>query len=416
MTGIRPPLRARITDGWVVVALLAVVAVLNQMDRQAVAVLKPTLKEHFALTEGDYGLLVNAFTIAYALSYPMCGWLVDRLGNRVAMPLFIGVWSLANLACAFVESFAALLVFRALLGLAEPGSAPGALRALTAWFPSERRGFVSSVFNFGAIFAPFLIAFLATSLSWQAAFVVPSVAGLALALVWWLVYWEPARAVETHGGTGRESEGSFSWRALWGTRTFWGVLSIRFVSDPVWYFILFWMPGYLQEQRGMSLADAGRVAWIPHLVANLGGIGAAVLADRLVRGGADPIRARQRVLTLAAAVAPLAMLVPTLTSTVLVVGLLSFMGAICLIWIFGLGVLVSEAFPLGNVASVWGLAGAAGAAGTVIFNFILGRLGPEQDRAAVFYCLGALHLVATMILWATVRRESPGPLRPQSVS
>lgn len=185
----------------------------------------------------------------------------------------------------------------------------------------------------------------------------------------------------------------------------WGVIGARFVSDPVWYFCLFWMPGYFQEQRGLSLRMSGLIGWIPFLVGNLGAFAAAAWSDRIGRRRGDPLAGRRRVLVAAACFGPLAMVVPHLPGIGGTVAVLSLTAVVCLVWLMLLGPLVSDVFPAGNAASVWAIAGAFGATGAMIFNYAVGRITSALGAEQMFFVLGLLHPLAAVILCFVVPRQ-----------
>ena len=402
------PLRRR----WVILALIFGAIVLNYIDRQILSILKPTLKAHFGFDDRGYALVVNAFTVCYASFYPIAGWLVDRFGARRVMLAGILGWSMACLGAGLTRTLGQFTFFRAMLGLAEPTAFPSQLRAVTLWFPGPLRATANSVSvaggTFGAVIAPPLIAWLALNYDWQAAFIVPGMLGLVIAAVWYFVYRDPppeilAQATATTGVAGA----GFTWPQLWRTRTLWGILLIRFISDPVWYFCLFWLPGYLQENSGLTLKQVGYVGWIPFLAADLGGIATAHWSDRMVRRGVEPLRARKRMLTWTAVAAPVCILTPHLPHPAATLAIFSLVAAMCLSWLFSLSVVIAETFPVRNVASVLGIAGGCGAAGAVVFNTFVGDMLARFGPGRVFATMALLHPLAAVLLWTMTRRETP---------
>ncbi len=388
---------------FLIAGLLFTASFLNYLDRQTLSVLKPTIKAEFHLDDSGYALLVNAFTFTYAAAYIGSGWLVERIGVRLALTIGIAGWSLATIGSGLAGSFFVLMIFRALLGLIEPVHFPSAMRALTLWVDSTRRATWMSVSGaggtVGAIVAVPLIAWLATSYSWHASFIVPGLFGLVLAGVWWTVYRDPVVPALTPTAPAV----ALPWPKLWRQRALWGIVIARFISDPVWYFCLFWMPGYFQEKRGLSLAESGFVGWIPFLAANVGGLTAAIYSDRLGRRWGNPMKARIRLLATVALLGPLAILTPHMPGLGLTLAVLSGVGVVCLTWLFILGPLVGDAFPAGNVASVWAIAGAFGATGAIIFNYSLGQLTSTLGTERMFLLLGLLHPVAAVVLVFLVR-------------
>ena len=402
---------------WVILALIFCAIVLNYFDRQIVSILKPTLKVEFQLDDRGYALLVNIFTVCYAGMYPVAGWLVDRFGARHMMLVGILGWSSACLGAGLTRLFAAFAAFRGLLGLAEPIAFPSQLRVVTIWFPGSLRATANSLSvagsSIGAIIAPPLVAWLALKFNWHMAFIVPGVQGLGLAALWWLIYRDPPPEMAQHT-TGADVPGqtpAFTWPQLWRTRSLWGVLLIRFFSDPVWYFCLFWLPGYLQEKSGLSLAQIGMVGWIPFLAADLGGVGSSAWSDWLVRRGLAPLRARKVMLTTMAALAPVCALTPHWPHPAVTLILFGIVAAACLSWLFTLSVVIAETFPVANVGSVMGIAAGFGAAGAIVFNTYVGRVMETLGSAQIFAVMAFLHPLAAGLLWTMVRPERPQSIR-----
>lgn len=398
---------------WVIIALIFCAIVLNYFDRQIVSILKPTLKTEFHLDDRGYALLVNIFAVCYAAMYPVAGWLVDRFGARFIMLAGILAWSSACLGAGFTRAFGCFAFFRGMLGLAEPLAFPAQLRVVTIWFPGTLRATANSLSvagsSIGAIIAPPLVAWLALTFNWHVAFIIPGALGLALALVWWLVYRDPPPEIAPQAAVGEVTgpAGAFTWPELWRTRSLWGILLIRFFSDPVWYFCLFWLPGYLQEKSGLTLAQIGMVGWIPFLAADLGGVGSSAWSDRLVKRGIAPLRARKLMLTAMAACAPVCALTPHLPHPAVTLVLFGIVGAVCLSWLFTLSVVIAETFPIGNIGSVMGIAAGFGATGAIIFNTYVGRVMETLGSAQIFAVMAVLHPLAALLLWTVVRPERP---------
>jgi ACS family hexuronate transporter-like MFS transporter len=379
------------------------------VDRQIVSVLKPTLKAEFALDDRGYAMLLNAFVFCYAACYAAAGWLVDRFGAGRMMLASLAGWSCACIGAAFAKTFGQMVFFRGWLGVAEPLAFPAQLRTVTIWFPASLRATANSICaagsTLGAIIAVPLVATLALH-NWRMAFVVPGVLGLLVAAAWKLFYRDPPPEVRAAAEGGAAPAPGFSWPQLWRTRSLWGILLSRFISDPVWYFCLLWLPGYLQEQSGLSLEQIRWVGWIPFLAADLGGVGSSMLSDRLVKRGIEPLRARKLTLAGAAALAPLCVLTPHLPHVAATLLIFCVVGAVCLTWLFNLGVVVAESFPSANVGSVWGIAGACGAAGAIVFNTFVGEAMMSFGVARVFAVMAVLHPLAALVLWKMVRRET----------
>lgn len=230
---------------WLIVAVIFLAIVFNYFDRQIVSILKPMLKKEFQLKDDGYAMIVNIFTICYALMYPVTGWLVDKFGARLTM--FWGVigWSVACIGGGLSRSVGQFTFFRGMLGAAEPTNFPAQLKVITVWFPGKLRATANSLCvagsSIGAIIAPPLVAWLALRYNWHTVFIVAGVVGLIIAFLWIAVYKNPPANVLSESTPSEETAEAvgFKWGQLWKTQSLWGVLLIRFVTDPVWYFCLF---------------------------------------------------------------------------------------------------------------------------------------------------------------------------------
>ncbi|PST84666.1 MFS transporter [Pedobacter yulinensis] len=398
---------------WLIIGVIFLAIVFNYVDRQIVSILKPVLKKEFKLGDDGYAVVVNIFTVCYALMYPVTGWLVDRFGPRLVMLWGVLTWSLACIGGGIARNFAQFTFFRGLLGLAEPSNFPAQIRVVTMWFPGKIRATANSLCaagsSIGAIIAPPFIAWLAIEYDWHTVFIVSGLIGVAIAVLWWFVYRDPPGNIlkESAGSVVAAETEAFTWRRLWTTRSLYGVLLIRFISDPVWYFCLFWLPGYLQESSGLSLAQVGMVGWIPFLAADLGGIGMSMWSDWLVRRGREPLKARKIMLTVAATLAPLCALTPFLPGAAMTLLVFSVVAAVCLSWLFTVSVVIAEAFPVRNSAGVLGIAGGFGAVGAVLFNYFVGQYIGSIGAGKLFLVMAFLHPLAAVVLWTMVRKEKP---------
>ncbi len=401
---------------WLIVGVIFIAIVFNYVDRQIVSVLKPILKAEFSMDDKGYAFILNVFTLCYAAMYPVTGWLVDRWGAKLVMFYGVITWSLACIGGGISRTIGQFGFFRGLLGMAEPTNFPAQLKVVTIWFPGKLRATANSLCvagsSIGAIIAPPVIAWLALTYNWQTAFIVMGIIGILIAFLWKIVYRDPPQHIleeATNGTTANTNtvQPSFKWKQLWSTRSLWGILLIRFVSDPVWYFCLFWLPGYLQEESGLTLAQVGMFGWIPFLFADLGAIGTSAWSDKLVRKGWAPLAARKKMLTTVAFFSPLCVLTPYLNNAWATLLVFSVVAIACLSWLFTISVVVAEAFPVKNVASVLGIAGGFGALGAVLFNYFVGQFMGTLGAEKIFIAMAFLHPLAVLILWTMVKPEKP---------
>lgn len=407
---------------WFIVAIIFIAIVFNYMDRQIVSILKPILKNEFSIGDEGYAVIVNVFTICYAVMYPVSGWLVDKFGARVVM--FWGVigWSLACIGGGLSRTVGQLAFFRGALGMAEPTNFPSQLKVVTIWFSGKMRATANSLCvagsSIGAILAPPTVAWLAITYDWHTAFIVLGAVGIVIAILWKVIYRDPPPhiAAEAAGTAVAADSPGFGWGQLWRTKSLWGILLIRFVSDPVWYFCLFWLPGYLQEESGLSLAQVGMFGWIPFLVADLGAIGTSAWSDWMVRRGQQPLRARKIMLSLIGLLAPLCVLTNFSNNAATTLIIFSLVAVACLSWLFTVSVVVAEAFPVKNVASVLGIAGGFGAVGAVLFNYFVGQFMGTLGAEKIFIAMAFMHPIAIVILWTMVKPEKPKESEPETVA
>jgi ACS family hexuronate transporter-like MFS transporter len=401
------------TRRWFIIAVIFIAIVFNYFDRQIVSILKPTLKDVYKIDDRGYAYIINIFTFCYAIMYPVSGWLVDKYGAKKVM--FFGVigWSLASLGGGLARSLGQFSFFRGMLGVAEPTNFPAQLRVVTVWFPGKLRATANSLCvagsSIGAIISVPLVTWLELSFGWQMVFLVAGTMGLVIALLWILIYRDPPAHIlqeATENDTAIEKPG-FKWSQLWATKSLWGILLIRFVTDPVWYFCLMWLPGYLRESSGLSKIEVGKYGWIPFLVADLGAIGTAAWSDYLVRKGRKPLNARKIMLSCVACLSPLCVLTPFLPSAFSTIAIFSVVAIACLSWLFTISVVVAESFPSKNVASVLGIAGGCGALGAVIFNYYVGQMMGTVGAGKIFIVMAFLHPIGVLILWTMIKPEKP---------
>ncbi|MDR1666198.1 MAG: MFS transporter [Bacteroidales bacterium] len=403
------------TRRWYIVVTIFVAIICNYLDRQLLSILKPVIKDTFEFGDEGYALIVNIFLICYAVMYPVSGWLTDRFGPKRIMLIGIMGWSLACIGGGLSTNVWQFAICRGVLGLAEPTIFAGQIVAVTVWFAGKQRATVNSFCaaggSIGTVIAPVLIAWLSTLFPWQEIFVIAGAFGLLIGLIWWSVYRNPPKEMMQvalqENKANESSSATFSWWSLWKTRSLWGCLLIRFISDPVWYFCLFWLPGYLQEDSGLTLLQVGWVGWIPFFIGATGGILTSCWSDYMVRKGMSLLRARKIMMSVVALLAPVCILVPYLHSVAVILALFSVISVVCLSWLFTINVVIAESFPVKNVASVVGITAGFGAVGGACFNYYVGQLIGSIGSGNIFLVMGALHIVCIIILWKMTRPEIP---------
>ncbi len=401
---------------WFLVSWITVSTILNYIDRQTLSIVAPLLRDEFDLSNQDYSNIVNAFLFSYTIMYTAGGRLVDWIGERISMAIFIVWWSVSTMLHSVAQGAAGLAAFRFLLGIGEPGNYPAALRAATSWFPKAERGLPIAIYSsgsaVGAVLAPPMIAWVTLHYGWRYAFLIPGALGLLWVVVWLAVYRRPEeyRHIPADQIAFRQADvpptsSAERWRDLLKNRNVLAIVLARLVADPVWYFYLFWIPEYLKRGRGFSLSDIGFYAWIPFVAASLGGMIGGAFSDGLIRRGLAPAVARRRVLYVAAGVAPVGMFTSMAPSAAVALALIALVAFVCFCWFINTAALVSDVFPERVVGSVQGLMGTSGSGGGILFNALTGFLLDHFSYTAVFVTAGSMHIVASLILWSLMKER-----------
>jgi ACS family hexuronate transporter-like MFS transporter len=409
---------------WWIVGLLFLSSVINYIDRQTLSVLARTIQDDLGLSDLDYARVVQGFLLTYTVSYLVSGRITDWLGTRVSMVAFITWWSLANIGTAFASSLLTLGLWRMLLGMGEPGNWTVGPKALSEWFQPRERGLAYGMFTMGATIgatvAPPLIAWLALSYSWRGAFVITGILGLLWIVPWlWLYHppsahprlTDPERAMVPVGsapGSGRPPRGEWAlWRTLLTQSDTWLLLGSRVLTDPVWYFYLFWFPKYLTDTRGLSLLEVGRVAWVVYLAADVGALLGGWLSGRLIDRGHAPMTARKMVLRLAAVtilVGPLVAWAPSIPLVLICAGGVALAQ---LAWQVTIGALIVDRYPPASMATAFGIVAAGSGFGGMVSTGVVGYFVTHYSYVPVFVGMAALHPLALVLVWFVGRQGQP---------
>jgi len=388
------PLRA-----WVLLGLVALAAVLFMMDRQVLSLLKTTLRDEIGLTDVQYGWLITGFMVPYTVMYLFTGAWIDRWGTRVMSLLFIGTMSLATVLSGFARSMEQLLVCRVLLGIAEAGIVPASILFVVLWFPRERRatavGIKSPIALIGTVATPPLVAWITLSFGWRASFMLPGLVGLFVAAGWWWLDRNPP----DYGVAQAQPARRVSSFALLRERSLWPLLAVRVLSDPFWFFLLYWHAPFLQERLGVSLSELGRWTWLLPLGGALANFTTGLLSDRLVSRGWGVQRARTWPLILVAGLAPSAFVLLWTHDIAVATAVLTLLYVMCNAWIFLTNVFVADLLPRENVATGVGLLSALGGATSALFNLGAGWMVTHAGYTPLLVLGAFLHPLAALVLW-----------------
>ena len=393
---------------WTLLGLVAIAAVLFMMDRQVLSLLKTTLRDEIGLTDVQYGWLITGFMVPYTVMYLFTGGWIDRWGTRVMSLVFIGTMSAATLLNGLARNFEEMFLCRMLLGVAEAGIIPAGILFVYTWFPDDRRataaGIKSPIALVGTMSMPLLVAFLAENYGWRVAFVIPGVVGLFVAAGWWWLdrnpphYRVPKKAAAPRVGA----------FALLRQRRIWPLFAARILSDPFWFFLLYWHAPFLREKLGVSLGDLGRWVWILPLGGSLANLGAGLFSDRLIARGLPLFKARVLPLLLTAGIAPLAWLIPQAGSIRVAVLLFAALYVMCYAWTLLTNLFVADIVGRENVATGVAVLSAMGGATSAAFNLTAGWLVTHAGYTPLFIAGSLLHPLAAVVLWrAYYRRPEP---------
>ena len=395
---------------WTICAMLFVATSINYMDRQVIALLKPTLQQSIGLTELNYGYIVDAFQIAYAAGLLGVGLLIDRLGTRVGYMLVMAVWSLSAMGHALATSAMEFGVARFCLGWGESGNFPAAIKTVAEWFPPEERSLATGIFNsganIGAILAPAIVPWVTLRYGWHAAFLLTGLLGMPWIVWWFLRYHTPQAPSQVGEDTLRQAPSTTdsapanSWRRLLSFRQTWGFSLAKFLTDPIWWFYLYWLPSYFSSKFNLSLSHLGLPLIIIYNVSAVGSIGGGWLPAPFRRMGLSPSNAR-----LAAMLVCGAFVVPIYTAASLktecaAIALLSLAAGAHQGFSANLFTTASDMFPRSAVGTVVGIGGMAGALGGAVFAFLAGHVLQLTHSYRILFAIAACaYLVAVLILY-----------------
>ena len=400
---------------WVIVALLFAATAINYIDRQMIGVLKPTLVAEFGWTESDFANIVFWFQVAYAIGYVGFGRIVDVVGARLGYSIAIVIWTIGHMAHGFATGVASFAAARFGLGIGESGNFPAGIRAVTDWFPQRERAFAIGLFNaganVGAIITPLLVPVLVLYFGWRSAFFITGIFGVVWLAAWWFIYRHPAEHKRITPGElawiqqdPADPVEQIGWSRLLSVRETWAYALGKFLIDPIWWFFLFWLPGYLFERYDMDLKTFGLPLAAIYLISDFGSIFGGWMSSRLIKAGRTPNFARKSTMLLCAlAVTPIwfAQSIDSVWAAVLIIGLAT---AAHQAFSANLYTLPSDVFPRGAVGSVIGIGGTVGALGGMGMALFTGYI---LDSTGSYEILFAICASAYLLALAVVHLLSP---------
>jgi ACS family hexuronate transporter-like MFS transporter len=399
---------------WWIVGLVFLATLINYIDRLTISVLAPVITKDLGLTNTQFGGVVTWFLLAYTISQGLSGKLYDSIGTRLGFVVSIVVWSAAAVAHAFARGIGSLSLFRFVLGLGEAGNWPGAAKTIAEWFPVRQRALGMAIFNSGAaigsIVAPPLIVWLQLNHGWQTTFIVTGILGFGW-LVLWLCFYDsperhrwitPAELKLIRGDSSIKSTttvSAISWFELLRYRQVWAIVLSRFLTDPVWWLYITWLPKYLADARGFSLVKIGLFAWVPYVAADVGSLSGGWLSGHLISRGWTVDRARKAVILFAALLMPAGIFAAFVSSPMVALALIGVVLFGFQVWINNVQTLPSDFFPQQSVASVAGLGGTGAGIGSMIFILTTGWVVDHFSYVPVIVIAGVLAPLGTLVLF-----------------
>ena len=406
---------------WGIVVLLFFATTINYIDRQAIGLLKPFISDELGWSESDYGFIVSAFQVAYAIGLVVTGKILDKLGTRIGYLWAVIIWSIAAMFHAAARSVGGFAVARFTLGIGQAANFPAAVKSVAEWFPKKERAFANGLFNsgssFGAIGAPVIVAAITIAMGWKWAFIITGALGF-LWIIFWLIFYQ---VPEKHSKVKKEElqyitqdrddntvEKKVKWVKLFKHRQTFALLATRFISDWVWWFLLFWVPDFLNKMYGVDIKEVVLPLIIIYGVSMLGGVSGGWLSSKLIQTGKSIDYSRKVAILVCAFVVMPVVMVPQIDNLWICVVLISLAAAGHQGWAANMFALVSDIYPKNTVGSVVGLISFGAAVGGALSASFIGLLlEATGSYFLIFMFAGSVYLVNWLIIMIFIREIKP---------
>ena len=420
---------------WTICSLLFFATTINYLDRSVISLLKNDLEVRFNWTESDYSDIVIAFQLSYAIGMLIAGRFIDKVGTKIGYAVALAVWSFASMGHALVKSTIGFLIARSALGISEAGNFPAAIKTTAEWFPKKERALSTGIFNsgsnLGAIIAPLTVPFIAVAWGWQWAFILTGMVGFIWLILWFIFYEVPAKQKRLsvaeyeyiHSDKDETAEqeiagAKVSWGKLLSYKQTWAFAVGKFLTDPVWWFYLFWLPDFLESQYNLTITEIAVPVAVVYMLSTIGSVGGGWLPLNLIRSGWPVFRARKISMLIFAF-----LVVPILFAQVagsinmwLAVFIIGLAAAAHQAWSANIFTTVSDMFPKSATASVTGIGGMFGGLGGILLSLLVQKNMFVHYRSidkieTAYYimfgiCAGA-YLLAWIIMQLLVPKMKP---------
>lgn len=397
---------------WRIVLMLFCITTINYMNRQILGILAPQLQAQFNWSEADYGYIIMAFQAAYAIGLISMGSLLDKIGTKKGFAVSVALLSIAGMIHAAFSSVVAVAIARFGLGIGASANFPAAVKTTAEWFPKKERALATGYFNagsnLGAIIAPLLIPFIALTLGWRWAFIITGSLGFIWLIFWLMTYRKPNQNPKLavaekeyilQDDTEMEAP-KIPWKKILGYRQTWGICLSRFLTDPIWWFFLYWLPKYLHSTYNIDLLHIGFPLVVIYVISMGGSVFGGWMSSTLIRKGRNPLTARkQTILLMALLVVPIffTSMISNMWITILLISMATFAHQGYAANVF---TIVSDIFPKSAVGSVTGLAGFSGALGGILFS---GAVGLILEYTGSYYLIFGIASLAYLLCWLSLQ-------------
>lgn len=413
---------------WTICALIFFATTANYLDRQVIGILKPLLKTDLGIGEAEYGYIVTAFQTAYAIGMILAGRFIDKIGTKIGYALALILWSIAAMAHALAKGAFGFGIARAFLGISESGNFPAAIKTVAEWFPKKERALATGIFNsgtnIGAILAPIVVPWLAAKWGWQMAFIATGAVGFLWLIFWFIFYEVPekqkrlSKAELAYIKSDQESQekSSIPWLTLLRYRQTWAFVIGKFLTDPIWWFYLFWIPGWLHDVRGLDIKSFGLPLVVIYTATTVGSIFGGWLSSYMIAKGVPVYKSRRRAMLLFAfLVIPIVFTQAKGINLWSAIALISLAAACHQAWSANIFTTVSDMFPKNAVASVTGIGGMAGAIGGMLVAVLAGNIlefwekqgSIQTGYLTLFIIAGTAYLIAWVLFNLIAKKMEP---------
>jgi ACS family hexuronate transporter-like MFS transporter len=383
---------------WFVVMMVFLATGLSFLDRQVLSIAIIKIQKEFGFNDVEYGWVNTSFLLSYALMFTVGGWLIDRIGAKKGLAVAVGVWSVANALHGVMNNLSQLVAFRFFLGMGEGACFPGAAKTVYDWFDKKERALANGIAIGGAaiggVIAPPLTIWISEYFGWRAGFVIPGLVGIAWVVVWLMIPWQKPVSNIAARAKVADTTNNIPFSTVLKLKETWVFIFMRFLLDPVMYFMMFWIPKYLNQVRGVPFEQIGGLFWIPFLALGVANVLGGFLSDRLVKSNFSINKARKTVMGFAAA---LTLAVP-FTEYTSEVGLAVAMMAVYMFahgfWITNYITCISDMFGPKATSTVVGLSGTAGAISSLVLNPLIGKIVQDYSYKPMWIAAGILYPIA----------------------